>query len=85
MEARLLDSGPELENSIVRIVVTRLELPSEAGIRQATAHRPSFRRFRLRRAIDVAGKLHLVRSGVPASTVRQQGGTPWWAATPKVA
>ena len=57
MEVRLPGNGPELENSIVRTVVTHLELP--AGSRDSYRRRHTDRRFadsRLRRAIDVAGR-----------------------------
>jgi hypothetical protein len=77
VEVRLLRNGPELEHSTVRNVVTHLEFLPEAGIRQARAHPLPFRQFQFCRTIDGASGFHLVRSGVLASTVRPQEGTPW--------
>jgi hypothetical protein len=73
IEIQLLRNGPEVEDSIVDIVVTGLESLSE---RDATRGAATDRRVvysRCRRAIDVTGTFVLIRSDVPASTVRQQG------------
>jgi hypothetical protein len=73
IEIQLLRNGPEVEDSIVDIVVTGLESLSERDVTRGAATDRRVVHSRCRRAIDVTGTFVLIRSDVPASTVRQQG------------
>jgi hypothetical protein len=77
MEARLLHNGPELENSVVRIVATGLEYLSEQNSTRGAATERRFADFSFGVPSTSSAGLHLARSGVPANTARQQGDTPW--------